>query len=1049
MKHRNFFVERPIFSGVIAILVTLAGLAASQVLGVAQYPEIAPPTVTITANYPGASAETLARTVAAPIEEQLSGIENLIYFNSSSASNGQLTITCTFDVGTNVDLATINVSNRVKIAEPRLPDDVRRTGVLVQKRSTDILMVVGIRSTDPRYDTLYLSNYTTLNVLDPLKRVPGVADAFIFGARDYSMRIWLKPDVMARFGVTTTDVANALRAQNAQYAAGKIGQEPTPEDQAFTYTVTTRGRLVDPDEFGNIVLRANGPNGALRIKDVARIELGALGYDAFTRVDGKPTIGVPVFLQSGANALAVNAAVRAKMEELQKTFPEGVEYIVSFDTTRVVKASIREVVMTLIEAAILVILVVYIFLQSWRATLIPMIAVPVSLIGAFAGLYLFGFTINTMTMFAVVLATGIVVDDAIVVLENVERLMAEKHMTPFEASIESMREVTGAIIAIELVLCSVFIPVAFLGGIAGRLYQQFAVTVVTAVLISGLMALTLTPAMCAILLKRQHTENKYLAPFNRGFSWLSEKYNHGIGRVLHHRTGGLVMFAALIAVVGIFFRIIPSSFVPIEDQGFLYGSIILPDGATLTRTGNVAAKVQKLLADHPAVERVFTVTGFDLIGGGNKTNAGTLFITLKPWEDRDVTANELSKYVAQKSSEIREGVAIAFNPPPIRGLGQAGGLEFYLQNRADGDPKRLGKEMNNFAEALRKRPELTGINALFRPTVPQVAVDVDTEKAISLGVPVGDVFDALQSTMGALYVNDFNKFGRTYRVQVQAEAAYRASLESLGNVYVRSQPSGDMIPLKALVKTRSIVGADQIDRFNGFVSAKMLANSAPGVSSGQAISIVEDEAKKLPEGFYVEWAGQAFQEKRTGKQSIIAFGLALVMVFLILAANYERWSLPVAVLLAVPFAVLGALAFVLARGLTNDIYFQIGLVTLIGLAAKNAILIVEFANQEMQAGLPAMDAAIKAARMRFRPIVMTSLAFCLGVVPLVVASGAGAAARRSMGTGVLGGMLVATFVATLFIPLFFVLLAKKRKATREEIDAQEAAAENAAHGAAE
>ncbi|MGZ5074653.1 MAG: efflux RND transporter permease subunit, partial [Usitatibacter sp.] len=479
MKHRNFFVERPIFSGVIAILITLAGLAASQILGVAQYPEIAPPTVTITANYPGASAETLARTVAAPIEEQLSGIENLIYFTSSSASNGTLTITCTFEVGTNIDLATINVSNREKIAEPRLPDDVRRTGVLVQKRSADILMVVGLRSADPRYDTLYLSNYTTLNILDPLKRVPGVADAFIFGARDYSMRVWLKPDVMARLAVTTSDVANALRAQNAQFAAGKIGQEPTPADQQFTYTVTTRGRLVDPEEFGNIVLRANGPNGALRLKDVARLELGAGSYDAFTRVDGKPTIGIPVFLQSGANALAVNAAVRAKMDELAKTFPEGVEYIVNFDTTRVVKASIHEVVMTLLEAAILVILVVYVFLQSWRATLIPMIAVPVSLIGAFAGLYLFGFTINTMTMFAIVLATGIVVDDAIVVLENVERLMAEKKMTPFDASIESMREVTGAIIAIELVLCSVFIPVAFLGGIAGRLYQQFAVTVVT------------------------------------------------------------------------------------------------------------------------------------------------------------------------------------------------------------------------------------------------------------------------------------------------------------------------------------------------------------------------------------------------------------------------------------------------------------------------------------------------------------------------------------------------------------------------------------------
>lgn len=1023
---RNFFVERPIFSGVIAIVVTIAGLAASQILGVAQYPEIAPPTVTITANYPGASAETLARTVAAPIEEQLSGIENLIYFNSSSASNGTLSITCTFAVGTNIDLATINVSNRVKIAEPRLPDDVRRTGVLVQKRSTDILMVVGMGSTDPRYDTLYLSNYTTLNVLDALKRVPGVADAFIFGARDYSMRVWLRPDVMARLGVTTSDVANALRAQNAQFAAGKIGQEPTPEDQAFTYTVTTHGRLVDPEEFGNIVLLANGPGGALRLKDVARLELGAQGYDAFTRVDGKPTIGVPVFLQSGANALAVNAAVQAKMDELAKDFPEGVSYIVSFDTTRVVRSSIHEVVVTLAQAAILVILVVFVFLQSWRATLIPMVAVPVSLVGAFAGLYLFGFTINTMTLFAIVLATGIVVDDAIVVLENVERLMAEKKLTPFEAAIESMHEVTGAIIAIELVLCSVFVPVAFLGGIAGRLYQQFAVTVVTAVLLSGLTALTLTPALCAILLKRTHEENRYFRGFNRGFAWISQKYNHGIGRVLHHRAIAVGIFVLLLASVAVLVRVIPSSFVPIEDQGTLYGSIILPDGATLTRTGKVAEEAQKMLAGHPAVERVFSVTGFDLIGGGNKTNAATLFITLKPWEDRDITADDLAKYVAAKSAQIRDGIVMAFNPPPIRGLGQAGGLEFYLQNRADGDPKRLAKMMNDFAAALRKRPELTGVNTFFRPTVPQVSVEVDNEKALSLGVPIGDVFDALQSTMGALYVNDFNKFGRTYRVQVQAQAPYRATVEGMGNVHVRSATTREMIPLKALVRTSNIVGPDQVDRFNGFVAAKMLGSGVPGVSSGQAMAVVEEEAAKLPEGFSVEWAGQAYQEKRTGKQSIVAFAMALVMVFLILAANYERWSLPVAVLLAVPFAMLGALALVLARGLTNDIYFQIGLVTLIGLAAKNAILIVEFATQEMRAGLSPYDAAVKAARQRFRPIVMTSLAFCLGVLPLVLASGAGAAARRSMGTGVLGGMLVATFVATLFIPLFFVLLANER-----------------------
>jgi multidrug efflux pump len=1024
---KNFFVERPIFSGVIAIIITLAGLAASQVLGVAQYPEIAPPTVTITANYPGASAETLARTVAAPIEEQLSGIENLIYFNSSSASNGTLTITCTFEVGTNVDLATINVSNRVKIAEPRLPDDVRRTGVLVQKRSTDILMVVGISSTDPRYDTLYLSNFTTLNVLDPLKRTPGVADAFIFGARDYSMRVWLKPDVMARLGVTASDVAQALRAQNAQFAAGKIGQEPTPQDQAFTFTVTTRGRLVEPEEFGNIVLRSSTTGGALRLKDVARIELGAQGYDAFTAVDGKPTIGVPVFLQSGANALAVNTAVRQTMDQLAKGFPAGVNYIVSFDTTRVVKASIDEVVHTLVEAALLVILVVFVFLQSWRATLIPMIAVPVSLIGAFAGLYLFGFTINTMTLFAIVLATGIVVDDAIVVLENVERLMAEQKLSPFEASVQSMREVTGAIIAIELVLCSVFIPVAFLGGIAGKLYQQFAVTVVTAVLLSGLTALTLTPALCALLLKRTHEESRFFRPFNRGFAWLSLKYDHGVAWTLRHVAVSLAIFALIVAAVVGGFRVVPSSFVPIEDQGFLYGSMILPDGATLTRTGQVAAATQKILLEHPAVERVFTVTGFDLIGGGNKTNAGTLFITLKPWGERNVTADDLTKYVAAKSGAIREGMVLAFNPPPIRGLGQAGGLEFYLQNRADGDPKNLARVMQDFAGALRKRSELTGINTFFRPTVPQVAVDVDNEKALALGVPIGDVFDALQSTMGALYVNDFNKFGRTYRVQMQAEAPYRATVEGLGNIYVRSTASGEMIPLKALVRTRSVVGPDQLDRFNGFVAAKMLGSGVPGISSGQAIAVVEEEAAKLPQGFQVEWAGQAFQEKRTGKQSTIAFAMALVMVFLILAANYERWALPMAVLLSVPFAILGALAFVMLRGLSNDIYFQIGLVTLIGLAAKNAILIVEFAHQEMKNGLPALDAALKAARMRFRPIVMTSLAFCLGVLPLVLASGAGAAARRSMGTGVLGGMLVATFVATLFIPLFFVLLARRRK----------------------
>ncbi len=1023
----RFFISRPIFAAVISIVITLAGLIASQVLPVAQYPEIAPPTVTITANYPGASAETLARTVAAPIEEQLSGVEGLLYFNSSSASNGTLTITGTFEVGTDINNATIQVNNRVQIALPRLPDDVRRTGVVVQKRSTDILMAVAVSSTDPRYDTLFLSNYITVNVLDILRRVPGVADATIFGARDYSMRVWLKPDRMAQLGVTTTDVASAIRAQNAQYAAGKIGQEPAPDTQSLVFTVTAQGRMVEPEEFGNIILRSTGPGGVLRVKDVARLELGAQTYDQFVSVDGKPTIGTAIFLQSGANALKVAEAVRQTMGEVSKSFPQGVTYLIPFDTTRFVVASINEVIHTLLIAAFLVLLVVFVFLQNWRATLIPIIAVPVSLIGAFAGLYAFGFSINTLTLFAMVLAIGIVVDDAIVVLENVERLMAEQGLSPFDASVEAMREVSGAVVAIVLVLCAVFIPVAFLGGIAGRLYQQFAVTVAISVVISGTVALTLTPALCALLLKPTHTESRLFRPFNRGFAGLSAAYLGGVRWILKHWLVGLIVFAATLGGAAWLLRIVPGSFVPSEDMGFVYGALVLPDGATLGRTGRFGAKVQETLLENPNVEHVFSISGFDLIGGGNKTNAGTMFVTLKPWDERPITSYDLIAYGAKQTAQYREGMALLFNPPPIRGLGTAAGFEAYIQNRSDGDPKKLAVVLQDFSAELRKRPELTGINSFFRPSVPQIFVEVDREKALALGIPVNDVFDALQSTMGALYVNDFNKFGRTYRVQIQAEAEYRLKPEDLGSVYVRSATGGEMLPLKSLLRIKNVVGAEQLDRFNGFVAAKLLGNGGAGVSSGQAIAAVEEVASKvLPAGYSLEWAGQAFQEKRVGRASTFAFGFALIMVFLILAAQYERWSLPLAVLLSVPFALLGALVAVLLRGMSNDIYFQIGLVTLIGLAAKNAILIVEFAAQKEAEGMSSFDAAIEAARLRFRPIVMTSLAFVLGVVPLVVATGAGAAARRSMGTGVFGGMLAATFIATLFVPLFFVLLSRRK-----------------------
>ena len=1022
----KFFIERPIFASVLAIIIVIAGLVAAKILPIAQYPEIAPPTVTVTASYPGASAETLAKVVAAPIEEQLSGVERMLYFNSSSASNGTVSITVTFETGTDIDKAVFNVNNRVQLAAPRLPPEVQRNGVTVQKRSTDILLVIALSSPDGKFDTLYLSNYGTLNIVDDIKRVAGVADVTVFGARDYSMRIWLKPDRMAQLGVTPTDVANAVRVQNAQYAAGKIGAEPALPGQSIVYTVNARGRLIDPEEFGNIVLRSSGPGGVLRIKDVARIELGAQNYDASNTLDGKTTIGMAVFLQSGANALDVADAVRARMVELKARFPQGVDYLIPFDTTRFVDASIHEVIITIFIAALLVMLVVFLFLQTVRATIIPMIAVPVSLIGTFAGLWLFGFSINTLTLFAMVLAIGIVVDDAIVVLENVERLMREDGMSSHDAAIEAMREVQGAIVAIVLVLCAVFVPVAFLGGIAGQLYKQFAVTLAVAVVLSGFTALTLTPALCSLMLKAGGHESKIFHPFNVTFSWLTRRFLGGVGFALRHRFISLLVFAVVIGLTALLFRVIPGSFIPGEDQGYIFSAIQLPDGATLERTARTGAQLQQMVQPIPAVEHMFVVAGFDLIGGGNKTNAGTSFITLHPWDTRTMTAPQLAAEVSKRGFGLSDGIAFAFNPPPIRGLGTASGFEVYVQARTDPDTRKLSVVVNDFMAALGQNPSLTGINTFFRPSVPQLLVEVDRERAIALGIPVSDIFDALQSTMGPLYVNDFNKFGRTYRVQIQADAPFRSKPEDLGNVFVRTA-AGDMVPLKAVVQTTSVVGPEQLERFQGFVAAKILGSGKPGVSSGDAIKAVEDvAAKTLPEGYSIAWTGQAYQEKRTGTASLFAFGFAILMVYLILAALYERWRLPAAVVLAVPFAVLGALTFVFLRGMENDIYFQIGLVVLIGLAAKNTILIVEFAQQAvLLEGKTPIEAALQAARLRFRPIVMTSLAFVLGVVPLVFAGGAGAAARRSMGTGVFGGMIIATLVATMFIPLFFAIMSRK------------------------
>ncbi len=1031
----RFFINRPIFASVISIVIVIAGLMAARSLPIAQYPEITPPTVIISASYPGASAETLAKTVAGPIEEQLSGVENLLYFSSNAGSNGSLTITASFEVGTNVDMATVNVNNRVKIAEPRLPDVVRQYGVTVQKRSNDILLVATLTSPDSSRTPLFLSNYALVNVLDDLKRIPGVGDAQIFGALDYSIRLWLQPDRMAQLGVTSTDIANAVAAQNKQNAAGKIGQEPAPPGQQLVYTVTAKGRLTSPEEFGNIIVRAAGPNGVLRVKDVARVELGAQNYDASTTLLGKPVVGVGIFLQSGANALEVADRVRTRMEELKQKFPSGMDYVIPFDTTKFVQASINEVVHTLIEALILVAVVVFVFLQNWRATLIPLIAVPVSLIGTFAGLWVFGFSINTLTLFAMVLAIGIVVDDAIVVLENVERLMWEENMAPRAAAIEAMREVSSAVVAIVLVLCAVFIPVAFLGGIAGKLYQQFAVTVAISVTLSGIVALTLTPALCALLLKNKHEEPAIFRPFNRLFNAFTNSYTGMVNKTLHHRIIGTV---ACIIIVGgsiFMFRAVPGGFVPAEDQGYLISALMLPDGASLQRTRVSGEQFQGMLKQDPAVDKVFVIAGNDIVGGGQKANAGTVFIPLKDWSERTADADSLAKKFSGMGMMLPDGLGLVFNPPAIRGLGAAGGFEVYVQSRGDASPEKLAGVIQQFVEGLKKRPELVGINTFFRPTSPQLYVEVDEAKALSMDIPVSDVYQTLQSSMGTLYVNDFNLNGRTYRVQLQADAAYRAKPEDLGKVYVRTN-GGAMVPVSTLIKVKSVVGAELLERYNGFLAAKVLGNSIPKVSTGDAIKIVEEVAKEtLPSGYELAWTGQAFQEKRTGTTSAVAFGFGIIMVFLILAAQYEKWSLPLAVIMSVPFALFGALAAVMIRGMPNDIYFQIGLVVLIGLAAKNAILIVEFAAQKRAEGMQVLEAALEGARLRFRPIVMTSLAFILGVFPLVKASGAGAAARKSMGTGVFGGMVAATFIATIFIPMFFSWFAG-RKASRTDETAE-------------
>jgi len=1038
----RFFIDRPIFAVVLSIFVVIAGLAAMRVLPIAQYPEIAPPVVTVTATYPGASASVLEQTVAAPLENQINGVEKMLYMSSNSSSNGVVQIQVTFDIGTDIDKAALNVNNRVKQAEARLPQEVRRLGVSVEKGSSSFLQVIAFSSPDGRYDDLFISNYVTLNVLDQLKRISGTTNVQIFGAKDYAMRIWVKPDRLTQLKLTPSDLIAALNEQNAQFAAGKVGQSPSGGPQELVYTVTTKGRLADAREFENIIIRANANGTTLRLKDVARVELGSKDYDFIGRVNGKSAVLVGIFLQPGANALDVADAVNKTMAGMAERFPDGINQAAVYDTTRFVAVSIREVVKTLGEAMLLVFLVVFLFLQNWRATLIPFAAVPVSLIGTFAGLYLLGYSINTLTLFGMVLAIGIVVDDAIVVLENVERIMHEEHLSARESAIKAMTEVTGPVVAIVLVLCAVFVPIAFLGGLTGELYRQFAVTIAIAVVISGMVALTLTPSLCVLILKREHrAPGRFFTWFNGWFLRVTGRYANGVGWMIRRGGIGLVLFAAMVAITAGLWRSTPGSLVPDEDQGYYIGAVILPDGATLERTDKVVREVLDIIKSNPANRDAIAFTGFDFLGGGYRNNAATIFVTQQHWDERKVTAKQLVGELFFKSAHIKEALVLAFNPPPIFGLGNAGGFEYYIQNRGEGGSQRLAEVIGQFLQKANSDPMLGGVQTLWRASVPQLAVDVDRDKAKALGVPIDSLFATLSATMGNYYVNDFNRFGRTWQVLMSAEPSFRKRPDSIGDVYVRSD-KGEMIPLRALASVRFSSGPDSLDRFNNLPAVKLFGQGAPGVSSGQAIAEVERLSKEvLPADFSFDWGGASFQEKKSSGTSGLAIMLAAIMVFLILAAQYEKWSLPMSVMLALPFGTFGALAAVWLRGMTNDVYFQIGLVTLLGLAAKNAILIVEYASMKQHEGLSASAAALEAARLRFRPILMTSLAFILGVVPLAFSSGAGAGARQSVGTGVMGGMLAATFLAIFFVPMFFKVitdrrLGEKRSTTelRTEID---------------
>jgi multidrug efflux pump len=1020
-----FFIGRPIFAAVVAILITLVGAISLPQLRISQFPPIAPPTVSVSANYNGASADVVERTITLPIEEQVNGTEGMLYMSSTSANDGQMSMTVTFELGRDPDLAAVNVNNRVSVATPRLPEDVRRFGVTVRKQAPELTLVANLLSPDGSRDSTFLSNFALINVLDSLKRVPGVGDVNIFGERRYAMRIWLDPERLAKLDLTASDVIAAVREQNVQIAAGRAGSPPSPEGIQLELPLRTQGRLSTVEEFERIVLRAEPGGSLLHLGDVARVELGAQSYAGFTRLTGQPSTTLGVFQLPEANALDVSRAVRAKLAELSERFPSGVAQTVRYDPTLFVAESINEVMHTLFVAMVLVFIVVYVFLQDWRATLIPAVTIPVSLVGTFAVLYAIGFGINTITLFALVLAIGLVVDDAIVVVENVARLLSEGYSRR-EAVLRSMGEVTSAIVAATLVLGAVFTPVALLPGTTGLMLRNFGVAVTCAVLISLINALTLSPALCALVMRpeREH-KAAFFRAFDRYFEAVVERYDHGVRALLPRRGVVLGVLAVLFVANFVLFRAVPTAFIPDEDQGYFITSFQLPDSASIDRTDAVAREVERILKETPGVVGFNLFGGFDALTGTFPPNFGSVFVTLKPWSERVGKGEEIDDvfaYVRPKFAKIPGARVLALNPTPVRGLSRVGGFEFQLQDRGGATIEDLSVATQRVLEEARKAKELANLFTPFAPNAPQIRVDVDRIKAKTLGVRIDSIFETLQAFMGGTYINDFDRFGRLFRVYAQAEGDLRTTPEDVKRLWVRSE-RGEMVPLSTLLSLERISGPRDIPHYNVYRAAKIQGEAAPGYSSGQALDKMEQIARDvLPDTMSFEWTGTAYQERQAGNQTVVILALSLLVVFLFLAAQYESWSLPLAILLVVPLAFVGALGAQALRGHANDIYCQIGLVTLIGLASKNSILIVEFAKRRHAEGLSLVDAAREAAEIRLRPVVMTAFAFILGVVPLVIARGAGAQARRSLGTTVFGGMLVATLLSLVLVPALFVIV---------------------------